>query len=319
MAWAPSPATNSFSAAGDLAGNNVLQQVIGLTGAPDGHGFNVVNSAANKITFNSSVTAPTIDQTANPIGNGEFLTINAQPSSAFGFTGGEVIISGGSSAGGLNGGVQLGIAGSTLFQVTQQVSGQRVAAVSSMGISSTEMPAGTGDVVMFIENATTAPTTGNPTNGAILYALGGQLRVKQQDGQDFSIGSIPNPSIWGSAGQQTYTQRSYVSTTSSSPTLAFSYTIPDLTSVKVDVMIIGKQVGAAESAQFNLAWGLVRNGSTPAGVGTVTSADPRTTTGAAAWAAPYMLTAGNNLEIFTGANASTVINWFVVVQLTLTS
>ena len=156
VAWAPAAATNAFSAAGDLAGNNVLQEVIGLTGTPVAFVGNVVNVSANRLTFNPSVTSPTINQSLNSIGNGELMVIQAQGTTALGFRGGDVSISGGTAlVGSLRGGVQLGVATETIFQTTEQVSGQRVVALSDNGISNIEMPAGTGDIVMYLQNAAT--------------------------------------------------------------------------------------------------------------------------------------------------------------------
>ena len=47
VAWVPSPATNAFTAGGDLVGNNILQQVVGLTGDGSGH----ISALCNTIQF----------------------------------------------------------------------------------------------------------------------------------------------------------------------------------------------------------------------------------------------------------------------------
>jgi hypothetical protein len=322
VTWIPAAATNAFSAAGDLGGNNVLQQVIGLTGVTVPFVGNVVNSAANRITFNSNVSQPIINQAPATIGAGTIMTIQAQGTSAFGFNGGDVFVTGGVARPGFGsrGGVQLGVGSGSVFQTTEQVIGQRVVALSDGGISNVEMPFGTGDMVMYIQNTATPPTSANPSNGAILYAEGGQLRVRQQDGNDFFIGSIPNPSVWGSSGQQTYTNRSYTTTSGNTPVLAFNFTLPDLTSTRADVIIIGKQLSSTDSAQFNLSIGYSRDGGgSPVALGTLTNADPRYSGAATGWTAPNITTSGNNIQVYTGAATGATINWLTIVQLTMCS
>ena len=181
------------------------------------------------------------------------------------------------------------------------------------------MPAGTGDIVMYLQNAATAPSSGNPSNGAILYANSGQLRVRQQDGNDFSIGSIPNPSVWGPSTSQTYTSRNYIFSTSSTPSLAFNYTIPDPSSIRVDVIMVGQKVGTTDTAQYNLSLGYVREGGAPVAVGTLTSADPRYNGDGSGWTAPTITLSGNNINVYTGALLSATIHWTVITQLTITT
>jgi hypothetical protein len=316
-AWTPTALPTLFSAGGDLAGNNVYQTVVGLSGTS-----NIITISGNNLNFISSSTA-SITQDINSVGVGKNMNITAQGSSLSGNNGGDVIISGGLSggSGGLRGGVQLDLATLPMVQVTEPIVNQRVLSLlKGSAITSGNMPAGTGDMVMYIADAAVAPSSGNPSGGTIMYSQGGQLYVKQGDGNNFLVGSIPNPSIWGNSGQQTYTQRSYVTSTTSSPVTAFNFPLPDNTSTKIDVIFVGKQSGVNESAQFNLTVGYTRtSGSAPLIVGTLTSADPRTTSGAVGWTAPTITISTNNVLIQTGCALGTQINWLVITQLTMSA
>ncbi len=180
------------------------------------------------------------------------------------------------------------------------------------------MPSNTGDMVMYVRDAVSVPSTGSPSNGTILYSSAGQLWVKQQDGNNFSVGSVPNPSIWGTTGQQTYSSRNYVTSTTAAA-LAFSFNLQDQTSTRADVIFVGKRQGSTDSAQFNLSVGYSRHGGTPVIIGSVTNADPRTSGGASGWTIPDITTSGNTLQVFTGFSGGTTIQWFVVTQLTMSS
>lgn len=314
--WNPATAINSFTAAGDLSGNNILQNVISLTGAGG-----TVRILCNNIGFSSNTT-PVISEDNNTLSSGNDFVIRAQSSTAVSQNGGTLILAGGvAGSGGLRGGalIQLANANSNMLELTELSSGRRVLSLFRDGYTTvSDMPTNTGDMVMYVRNAATAPTTGTPTNGVIVYASSGQLWVKQSDGNNFSVGSLPNPSILGATGQQIYTQRNYVTSTSASPQLAISFNLPDNTATKVEVTFVGKKLGTADSAQFNMNLGYVRDGGgAPVAVGSLTNPDSRTTAAASSWITPTISVSGNVLQIFTGANAATTINWLVVAKLTM--
>lgn len=328
--WEPTASNSSFTASGDLTGDNILQQVIGLSGSGT---LKIVTASANVINFSSNTT-PTITETTNSLNNGNDIVIRAQSAASSNKNGGSVIISGGvNGTSGVKGSVKLQLTSTlpagypttaltpitsfNVLQVAELPTGRRILSLCNPNdLTVFDMPTDTGDMVMFVKNAVTIPNTGNPSNGAILYATGGQLWTKQQDGNNFSIGSIPNPSIWGSTGQQTYTSRNYVTSTTSS-TLAFSFNLQDQTATRVDAIFIGKKVGGADSAQFNLSIGYVRHGGSPVIVGTLTNADSRSTAGASGWTIPNITVSGNTLQVFTGFSGSTNINWLVTTQLSI--
>jgi hypothetical protein len=244
-----------------------------------------------------------------------------------------VIAGGAPGPGGRQGGVRLqftsgvpggypktsvsGITSSNMVQLSEVAVGRRVLSLCNPSdLTTIDMPSNTGDMVMYIKNAVSVPSTGSPSNGAMLYATGGELWVKQQDGNNFSVGSIPNPSIWGTTGQQTYTNRNYVTSTTAAVT-AFSFNLPDQTSTRADVIFVGKKLGSTDSAQFNLSIGYSRNGGSPVAVGTLTNADPRTSGAANLWTIPDITISGNNLQVKTGFSSGSTIQWFVVTQLTM--
>lgn len=314
--WIPSPAINAFSAGGDLAGTNALQQVVGLTGT----------SGSTRVSSNAlswvAGSIPTITQLNTSLNHGADFTIKAQTSTGSSKNGGDVVITGGSpGASGLKGGVTLKMdsGNTTMAELTEVAAGRRVISLLHNGpLTTVDMPANTGDLVMYIRDTITPPTVGNPSNGTIVYSSGGQLWIKQQDGDNFSVGSIPNPSIWGSTGQQTYTYRSYVISTVGAAALAFSFAIPNNTSIKVDAIFTGKATSATDGAEFNLSMGYLRGVGSPVAMGSITNADPRTTTGAAAgWTIPSITTSVNNLQVFTGFSGTNTVSWLVIVQLTM--
>jgi hypothetical protein len=316
LVWSPSPATNAFTATGDLAGTNIVQQVVGLTGA----GGNITASC-NAITWISGATA-FFTQASTALTHGNNFTITAQSATGNTRNGGDVVLQGGGpGAGGLRGGVQLRMHNGAVVmaQFTEVAANRRVMSLLHGGpLTTIDMPANTGDMVMYIRNAVTPPTSGNPINGSILYSSGGQLWVKQQDGNNFSVGSAPNPVIWGSSGQQVYEQRAYITSTIGAPALALTFTLVDNTATMVEVTFVGKGAGIADSAQFNLAMGYVRNGGgAPVAVGAVTSTNPRTTAAAAAWILPTIGVIGNVLQINTGYSNTGSVSWLVNMKLTI--
>jgi hypothetical protein len=337
--WKPSAATNAFTAAGDLAGSNVLQSVVSFTG--------IVNSPATYHTIMSFGSVIDFVHNANPLitqdfavgsNNTNITTIRAQSTTGTNKSGGAVVIAGGAPGpGGRQGGVKLqftsgvpggypktslsGITTANMVQLSEVAVGRRVLSLCNPSdLTTIDMPANTGDMVMFIKNAVSVPSTGSPSNGVMLYATGGELWVKQQDGNNFSIGSIPNPSIWGDPGhvEQTRTTRSYVTSTTAA-TLAFSFTLPDQAATRADVIFVGKKAGSTDSAQFNMSIGYSRNGAGPVAVGSLTNADPRTSGAASGWTIPNITVSGNNLQVFTGFSAGSTIQWFVVTQLTISA
>jgi hypothetical protein len=180
-------------------------------------------------------------------------------------------------------------------------------------VSSADMPANTGDLVAYIANTATPPTSGSPSNGIIMFAESGVLKIKQSDGTLFSVGSIPNPSLWGPTGAQTYSKQFTLTTASASPTNTVVFNLPDNTSTKLDILVVARNTAAAQSAQFNMTMGYVRFGGSPVAIGGVTSSDPRSTAGATTWTSTIIVSSNDAIVQVTG-EAGKTINWFIIVQ-----
>ena len=318
--WAPAAPANAFTASGDLAGNAVAQTVIGITG----DGGSAVDITARFLVFNGTVTSPVIAQDDTASGAGQDLTIAAQDTNQASQTGGSIrLVSGDGGSGGVAGGISLTASGAPLIHVAVPAVGRRVVGlVPSADVTATQMPANTGDRVVYIAEAATAPSTGIPVGGAILYSKANGLWTKNQDGYDFQLGTNPNPYFWGSAseGGSVIQYRTVIRTTTAATDIAFAKSFADAemlnAMVKVDVVAVGKEFGAVNASIHNLVRGYISNGSTPAAVGTTTSTDARTTGTASGWTIPSITTSGSILRVLTGANAATTIYWFITVKLT---
>lgn len=340
--WKPAAPINVFSAGNDLSGSNISQNVIGFTG--------VVTSPGTWRTVTGNCTVVDFVHNADPLitqdfaqsgSDGRSMTIRAQSATGGSRDGGDLILASGAPGptgpNQLRGSVKIRFthslpagyprtalpSGSSYFsnmiELSEPAVGRRVLSLCNpSNLTTADMPSNSGDMVMYIRDAVTDPSTGSPSNGSILYSSGGQLWVKQQDGNNFAVGSIPNPSIWGNVGQQTWTERNYVQSTTAA-VLAFSFTLQQRTAAKIDVILVGKRNGSNDSAQFNLSMGYSRNTGSPVAVGSVTNADPRTSGGASGWTIPNITISGNTMQVFTGFSSGITIQWFVVTQITTSS
>lgn len=321
IGWYPDNPSNVFNAGGDLGGNNFTQTVEGITG----DGSSIVTIDANTFNFTESTT-PVFSQDDNTTATGSDFKITAQNSTVFGGSGGNVTVSGGSSGGGagLNGGVLLytNDNNSPLVQLVELSGNRRVVSLAHDSIVDIiDMPANTGDRVIYIADAAAAPSLGaNPSGGSILYSSGGKLYVKQSDGDNFALGSIPNPSIWGGGNRYVYSYRATSSTTNATPATALSFVMPNFTIVKADVLVVGKRTnpGSNDAYQTNMSRGFTINNT--GGVVTALSATNYFDTQSAGLLGitpPNITNVGTTLSITTGALAAVNINWLVVVQLTV--
>lgn len=142
------------------------------------------------ITWASTASA-TITTTAKS-GNASNTTISAQGSNAANGNGGMLLLQGGAANGtGLKGGVQLCLNGTTTIEVevAEVISGNAVVAlVRGSALTSTQMPANTGNGVIYIANAGTAPTA-NSVSGGILYCEAGALKYRGTGGTTTTLGA----------------------------------------------------------------------------------------------------------------------------------
>ena len=146
---------------------------------------------AGLFRLGAAVTSPTFTQAQHASAGGQALKVAAQSAFATGaFNGGTLQIVGGAKGStGLQGGVQIGVGNAVtgaLIEVAEVVSGSTVIALGKAGaVTATEMPSGTGSGVVFLANATTAPTV-NPASGGVLYGTGGGLGFRSSGGGAFT-------------------------------------------------------------------------------------------------------------------------------------
>lgn len=320
--WGPAAPANSFTAGGDLTGTNTVQRVATITGDLSG----IINILCGSVRFRDGYDAViTFNDYPTTGGNGHQLNINGQTgANSSGVTnGGNILISSGGpgDGGGKVGSVLLGAGGFNLVQLSEPTTGNRVLSLNSNAVvTSAQMPAGTGDLVTYIRNAAVVPTLGaNPFSGAILYASGGALFVKQSDGTEFQIGSISNPNTWGPTGAQVISTR--VTTTTDSSNTAFniySYAMAPNTTTRVDVIMLGKRVGSAQAAQINMSASFYWDGAAQQMMGTTTLTDYKYTADVSGvpWVDPTIDLSGTSARVQTGATIHP-INWLAIIQITV--
>jgi len=310
--WGPAEPT-TFSAGIDLIGTNSVQEVIQITGLGG-----TVGVLAHTVHFNTDNNIQFTHED-HVTDHGHDMLLIAQTSTFLNKDGGDVVISGGSPGiGGKLGGVTLCMDSGAIAMIDARevAAGRRVIGLfNGSEISSTQMPSDTGDMVMFIKNAATEPTSGSPVGGAILYSSIGQLRIKESNGSDFNIGSSPNPTVWGSSGQFTYQFRIKVQSTSTFVITALTYPISDNSTVRVNAVFVGKKVGSADASHYDVVMGYYRSGGAPVDVGAVVVNDTRIVGASTPWLPPTITLSGNNVLVKTGSSAFITINWYVHVTI----
>jgi hypothetical protein len=141
----------------------------------------------------AATTTPTITQ-ASASGNGATLTLSAQSSNASNGNGGAVLVSGGEPNGtGLKGAVRLALGTGTpepMVEVAELATGRRAVVLGlAAAATTTELPAGTGDRVVYVSNYATAPTA-NPVSGQLLYSGGHALSMRSTSGVTCDVAPI---------------------------------------------------------------------------------------------------------------------------------
>lgn len=165
---------------------NVSSAGIGLSGA----------GSQNILWGNGVTSSPTVSHTTattNTAGVNMIIRAQAGGSGAPGNNnGGALVLEGGAKAGtGLKGGVQLCLNGTTEVnvEVAEVVSGNSVVALCrGSALTSTQMPANTGNGVVYIANAGTAPTASS-VSGGILYCEAGALKYRGTGGTITTLGA----------------------------------------------------------------------------------------------------------------------------------
>jgi hypothetical protein len=144
-------------------------------------------SSVAQIRYASTVAAPLIFQVTNA-GACQNLTLRAQGSTSGNNSGGILHLQGGRLSGtGVRGGFRCQLnpddsAFENLVEGVEIAAGRRVLSLCrAANLTTTEMPASTGDLVIYIGNAATAPTA-NPVSGGVLYVEAGALKYRGSSG-----------------------------------------------------------------------------------------------------------------------------------------
>lgn len=161
-------------------------------------------AGACNFRFGEGIVATIKQDIASTNVNGSAFLLIAQAAKAAGAgTGGVMGLSGGAGDGaGLAGGVQIYIGGTTIMIETAIVAtGRRIVALNrAAAITTTELPANTGDLVTYLGNANTSPTASS-VSGALLWnkaAEGLHFAGPSTQFSDYMLA----PTIGGSANTQ---------------------------------------------------------------------------------------------------------------------
>ena len=176
------------------------------------------------IQFGSGVTNATINQAslasvAAAGAAGAPMTVEAQAGQAAtgagnnGGAGGQLLLSSGpggtsgSATAGINGPVrlQLGATNLTMIEAANLVAGgQNVVALcqAGTGISATQLPANSGDRIIWIGNANTVPAANPASTGVILYAATSALNTRDATGTVAALSPVSGGAVNTQAQQQ---------------------------------------------------------------------------------------------------------------------
>lgn len=130
-----------------------------------------LNPYAPVISWPSTVTVPTIKQATHATTP---QTMTFQAMNVTTGVGSNLVLTSGTGSTS-DGSVQLQVGTESLVEACEVAAGRRVVALCrAAALTTTQMPANSGDGVVYIANAATAPT-GTPVSGGILYSSGGDL------------------------------------------------------------------------------------------------------------------------------------------------
>lgn len=199
-------------------------------------------TGTTNIQFGSGVTAATMNQAAlasaaAPGIAGAVMTVQAQAGQAAtgvgnnGGAGGTILISGGaggtsgSATAGINGPVrlQLGATNQTMIEAANLVAaGQRVVALCQIGagITTAQLPANSGDGIIWIGNAVTVPSANPSSTGVVIYAATSALNVRDTRGTVTALSSVSSGTVNTQAQHQLlFTQYGRLTVTGTSVTV----------------------------------------------------------------------------------------------------
>jgi hypothetical protein len=167
---------------GTTSGNSVIS----------GNSQIALGTATGTMTWSGSVLQFGSATSINTQTQGTAIQLTVASGSSFtsGNSGAALALRGGAPGGGagLKGKCQITLGSSDILaEVAEVIQGNRVLAlVRGTTITSTQMPANSGDLVIYIANASTTPTASS-VGGGILYCTGGALRFRGSAGTDTPI------------------------------------------------------------------------------------------------------------------------------------
>jgi hypothetical protein len=318
--WGPAAPVNNFTAGGDLSGTNTVQRVIRLTGSSS-----IVYADAATLQINADLPGFSLFQYPKINSDGVNMSITAQAGNGTDKNGGCLFLNGGDKTGtGKSRGIVMNTAegaDSRLVQLLEPNNpGVYVLALCNDTGLTTQMPAGTGNYVIHISNAASIPTV-NPTGGAILYSDAGTLNIRQADGVQFQIGSMPNPNTWGTALEFVKTYRvSGFAATSTLP-ITHSFTVPTNSSSRIDVILIGKLEGLENTYSVNMSATSYWNGASQQLIsgGASLVDEVESVPGTFMLGMPAINVAGSTVTVLSGATDGggyPGVHWVMVIQVT---
>lgn len=235
------------------SGNNLVLDStnfvsLGLSGGP--YIYIPGPTSGGTIAIDETLATPLINQEDKTTGNGTTLTIAAQTSLGGNGNGGTLALAGGSPHGtGLKGGVRLSLdetSAEPMVEVAEVATGRR-AVVLGLGaaVTATELPAGTGDRVLYIADYATAPTA-NPVSGQLLYAGGHALAARSPNGVTTDMSPIGVSG--GLTTKHYHHQHGRVQTTNSTYTTCATISMPVSSVAMLTAYLVGKRTDVEGNA-----------------------------------------------------------------------
>ncbi len=208
------------------------------------------------LAFNSAVSGnvfvndPASDVAPQPL---TLSGANAYASASTNINGAACEIYGGlrkSGSAGLSGPVRLELEAVPGVELTEVATTRRVLALCRFAnITTTELPANTGDGVVYLGNVVSAPTA-SPVSGGIGWANSGQLRWREPNGAISD--AVYRAVSTGGTTKQCERRCDDLQTTDATVTTILTVTIPDNSVVEVIVNVQARNQTTAEQAAYHV-------------------------------------------------------------------
>ncbi len=314
--WKP-VAPAAFIAGGDLAGSLSSQQVVAIAGLGSPK---TVDVNANVFSF-APTTMPLLTQRPSAI-DGYAFSIVTQETTGSTNKSGDLVLETGmyNSSSGIPGGIFLKVgsvsphAARTMIHATDPGNGNVVSFFKT--ITTTQMPAATGNNVLYLADTAEPPTTGSPVSGSILYSEDGKVKVKQSNGAAVTIGEISNPAYFGSVGQEQQIIRYFDSIFGpiSPTTVNRSVSVDSSSIVHMKITIVAKQLASSNAASYTFIGTFLRLGSVIT-VGSLITNTPQTNGSASGWTAPTITPLTSTVRIALSSQGSGLtVNYTTLIE-----